>query len=330
MKMRTIMADSISQAMEIVRTQLGEDAIIVATEPTGDGDGVRVTAASEAADGDNEIRTMLFEEDPSLMLGALRDAMDYHGVPIGIAERILSTAFHMDAINPGIVLAATLDALYRFDPLPETTSKKPFLLIGPPGCGKTMTVAKLAARAKLKGRDVAVMSADTVRAGGMEQLAAFTGILEIELKRVRGAEKLADYASTAHSRDIVLVDTPGVNPFNVHDLAMLTELVQAAPCEPVLVMAAGGDAIEAAEIAEAFSALAPVRLVATRLDMTRRLGAVIAAAHAGRLRFADVAISPHVASGLAPLNPISLARLLMPEPEAHKHITEHAIAEARP
>lgn len=89
-------------------------------------------------------------------------------------------------------------------------------------------------------------------------------------------------------------------------------LLRAIDGEIVFVAAAGGDPIEAAEIAEAYATMGARRMVSTRIDIARRLGAVLAAADAGRLTFAEVGISGAVAEGLAPLNPISLARLLLP------------------
>ena len=48
--------------------------------------------------------------------------------------------------------------------------------------------------------------------------------------------------------------------------------------------------------------------------MTRRFGGLLAAAAAGQMAFADVGISPFVADGLAAINPVSLARLLLRRP----------------
>ena len=80
----------------------------------------------------------------------------------------------------------------------------------------------------------------------------------------------------------------------------------------MLVLAAGGDALEAADIAREFSRIGATRLVVTRLDMTRRLGSILAAADAGKLSLSDVSINPDVAEGINPINPVSLARLIMP------------------
>ncbi len=80
--------------------------------------------------------------------------------------------------------------------------------------------------------------------------------------------------------------------------------------------------MESADIAASFAAIGAGRLVGTRLDMARRLGSNLAAADAARLRFSDVSITPQVADGLRHINPLSLARLIMPH-TAQSHRTSH-------
>ena len=152
-----------------------------------------------------------------------------------------------------------------------------------------------------------------MRAGAVEQIAAFTRILEIELMRARGPEALKDALDELSGAcDLIYIDSPGLNPFHQPDMEYLTGLVNAWDIEPILVLAAGGDPSEAAEIAEAFSVVGATRLLATRLDLTRRLGGILAAAEAGDLMLCDVSVNPHVADGLYPINPDSLAQLLLP------------------
>jgi flagellar biosynthesis protein FlhF len=56
-------------------------------------------------------------------------------------------------------------------------------------------------------------------------------------------------------------------------------------------------------------------MIATQLDSTRRLGAILTAAQGGNLAFSLVSISPSIAQGLTALNPMSLARVLLRDPE---------------
>lgn len=81
--------------------------------------------------------------------------------------------------------------------------------IGPSGAGKTTTLAKLAARAKLDhSRSVGIVSLDTYRVGAVEQWQRYSQLLGIPFAVARGAN---DFASTVASctSDLLLVDTSG-------------------------------------------------------------------------------------------------------------------------
>lgn len=311
MRLKTYSAATVAEAIGLVRAELGEDAIIVSTQRAGQGVGARVTAALEGPDDDELTAARC---DAADAVDELRQALVFHGTPKGLLERLVANAPPMDNADPILIAAAALDACFSFAPLPERGQGKPLMLIGPPGVGKTVTVAKLAARAVLAGRKLEVVTADTQRAGAIEQLAAFTRILRIDLQTADTPEALARLVERRNATTPLLIDTAGANPFSASEVEHLGTLVGAAKAEPVLVLAAGGDAAEAAEIAASFRPVGPTRLLVTRLDIARRLGGILAAADAGRLRFCDVSVTPHVAEGLSPVNPVSMARLVMPHP----------------
>lgn len=316
MRLKSYSAVTMSEAMAMVRAELGDDAIIVSTQRASGGQGVRITAALEEHVSDQEIAEVLSGSPLSPVNETIRDCLVYHGVPPRLCERMLAAARSIDTTDATMATAGAMDELFTFAPLPSRKSPTPVMLVGPPGSGKTITVAKLAARARLAGRTVTVITADSVRAGAMEQLSAFTSILGVELKKARGASSLeAMAAEAAQTSDLVYIDTPGLNPFSSEDIGYLNTLTHAVSVEAVLVLAAGGDPMEATEVAEIFAQAGATRLLATRLDMTRRLGAVLAAADAGQFMFSDVSINPHVANGLCSITPVTMARLLVPPTE---------------
>ncbi|HSK41295.1 MAG TPA: GTPase, partial [Arenibaculum sp.] len=249
----------------------------------------------------------------------IADALRRHGTPHDLADGIVCAASAFDTGDALLALSAGLDSLFDFAPLPEAGAVKPIMLVGPPGVGKTLTVAKLAARATLQGRPVGVITTDTVRAGGIDQLQAFTRLLKLKLLAVEDTLALADALFVQKGVEQVLIDSAGRNPFDADDMDDLAELIDAADVEPVLVLAGGGDAVETAEIAQCFREAGARRLLVTRLDMTRRLGGLLAVAHASGLAFSDVSTTPKVAEGLTSLNPVSLARLLLPSSEPARH-----------
>ena len=63
------------------------------------------------------------------------------------------------------------------------------------------------------------------------------------------------------------------------------------------------------------TAMTILGLVPTRVDMAHRLGSLVSAADAAQLAFAELGVSASVADGLKKLSPVSLARLLLPQPQ---------------
>ncbi len=218
------------------------------------------------------------------------------------------------ALAAGPVEAALAAAL-RFAGLPLAAGAPPLLLIGPPGAGKTLTVARLATRLVLAGTTPQVITADGQRAGAVEQLAAFTRLLGLDLVAAGSPAGLARALARGQTRGgagPVLIDTPGLDPFDPDQRALLAALSAAAGGTAALVLPAGLDPAEAADQAGAYAEAGARLLVATRLDLARRLGGVLAAA-ARDLALAEAGIGPGAADGLVPLTPALLAaRLRLP------------------
>jgi len=334
MRLRRFTARTAADAMALVRRELGPDAVIISTE-TADNGATTVTAALENDDDGDLARDFAVaagggpSEDtlPFDAAELIAEALTAHGTPPRLAEKILMASLELiDAANPLPALAGALDAVFGFQPLDSRSrlgggdgGGRPLMLVGPPGAGKTIAVAKLAARAVLERRRVRVLSTDTVRAGGIEQLEAFTRLMALPLHRIDGEAQLAAALAEAAARSAgpgdpaALIDTAGINPYNASDRDELAAFIAAADAEPVLVLPAGGDLYDSVELAEAFADLGCRRMIVTRVDMVRRLGSVLAVAEAARLGFSDIGISANVADGLIPLNPVALARLLMPD-----------------
>lgn len=321
MRLKSFHAKTMSEAMKLVRQTLGDDAIIVATREE-EGGGVRVTAAVEEEDQFTAAQARFAKAakpaEPEVDVGeVVAETLHRHGVPTMLADQLVDLAAGVDTSDPVLALGSALDTTFTFHPFEEKRAAGPrvIVLVGPPGAGKTLAVAKLAARAVLTQRSVGVISTDTVRAGGLDQLTAFTRILKIKLASVEDPESLAGAIDVHGKADVVLVDTAGRNPFDPADISDLKSFLDGCKAEPVLVLPAGLDAFEAMDIAGVFKGLGVRRVMATRLDATRRYGSLLVTLHRARLSFCDGCHSPKVAEGLSPLKPVTLARMMMPEQE---------------
>jgi flagellar biosynthesis protein FlhF len=88
-----------------------------------------------------------------------------------------------------------------------------FALMGPTGAGKTTTTAKLAARFVVRhGADkLALLTTDSYRIGGHEQLRIFGKILGVTVHAVRDAADLRLALSELRNKHTVLIDTVGMS-----------------------------------------------------------------------------------------------------------------------
>ena len=104
------------------------------------------------------------------------------------------------------------------------------LMLGPNGAGKTTSIAKLTQYFQKKGKKVVLASADTFRAGSIEQLAAHAEKLGVRMvKHQYGADPAAVAfdavnAAKGDGADIVLIDTAGRQDTNKNLLEELKKI----------------------------------------------------------------------------------------------------------
>ena len=322
MRLKSFTAETMKEAMDMVRESLGDDAIIVSSQEEK-GHGVRIMAALEQNDdpgfevGDSGDDAWLqYDEetdDEDLVAEEITDVLLKHGVPADIIDLIVSTAIGMGLETPRIALMAAFEHLYQFEEIPETAANKPLMAVGAPGAGKTLIIAKLATRAVVNDMNIAVVTADTKRAGGVQQIEAFTKLLGVPLEKVRKAEELKKYLDENKGKfDQILIDMPGINPFDKDDMRFLSRFTGMVDVQPFLITQAGMDADETAEMAKAFAMLGVERMVPTRLDLARRLGGLLASAQEAGMCFADASHTESVADGLQEMSAEILTDYFMP------------------
>jgi flagellar biosynthesis protein FlhF len=313
MQLRTFTARTAQEAMAEAREALGDDAVMLSTETTPDGC-TTITAAAEAGG----------EPMPPPVAGTLPDGTELdcaeavlevisgHGMPPRLVDRIYAAAVAAGTDEPLAALAAGFAACIDFAPIGDAAPAKPLMLVGPPGAGKTLTAAKLAARAVLARRPVRMLTTDMMRAGAVEQLAAFARVLDIPLETIGSERQLTLALAGLPPGTAAIVDTAGINPYNPSDRDELAGLIAAAAAEPLFVVPAGGDLFDMVDTGDVFFDLGCRRFVATRLDIVRRIGSIVAVAAGSGLAPSEGGVGASVAEGLIPLGPRALASLFLP------------------
>lgn len=313
MRLKTFTAESLPEAMARVRERLGDDAVILSTQPDPESGGVRVTAAME----EDPTASGVFSGDDGLdAFNAVSGALEYHRVPVGLSDRLLNAAAQVEAENATMALAGALDAELMFGSPPQGPTKRPLLLMGPPGAGKTSTAAKLAAQVRVRGHDATLITLDVGKAGSLAQVSAFAEALGAQLREAHDAESLQAVVESTPGKQLVVIDAIGAGPFDQDAMREIRQWLAVADAEGVLVLPAGGDAVESAEVALAYQETGVQSLITTKLDTTRRLGGVLAPAHTARLTLMGVGVAATIGGGLRVVNPVQLSRLILPEEQA--------------
>lgn len=311
MRLYTFKAANLRQAMALVRRELGEDANIVSTQTIKATGEVSIVAARHEDVQDPRLGRVALAPDQRTE-HVLANLL-LHGVPMPLADRLAQAAAGMASQTPLAALAGALAIDFAFRPIDVTAEGQRLLLVGPPGSGKTLALVKLAARALMAKRPVQILTSDLKRAGAVEQLSAFARVMGQEVFITETAEEMAQFVARTPKRTLVLVDSPGVNHRSRTEMDGLIDFVNAAPMEPILVMAAGMDSLEAAETAVAFGAAGAVRLLVTRTDAALRLGGILAAMEAAGLALAGTSGSSDPVDGFFPVAAPDLSDLLFGE-----------------
>jgi flagellar biosynthesis protein FlhF len=150
-------------------------------------------------------------------------------------------------------------------------------LVGPTGVGKTTTIAKLAAYAKLELKQkVALLTLDTFRMAAVDQLQQYAQILQVPIHVALTVEDLRSALRFYQDRTLVLIDTPGHNPKDGEVLGQMRRFLDELPdVETHLVLSATTKPRDLADIAQRFETLKPTRLIFTKLDETSTYGPIL-------------------------------------------------------
>ena len=215
-----------------------------------------------------------------------------------------------ERLVPGTRLDAALAGTLGAAPAAATPGVR--LFFGPPGDGKTTTIAKLAAQARRAGRRVLLVGADTYRIGAATELERYGQALGAEVRRAKDPVELG-HALRDHGRaDLVLIDTAGAGPAQQTELAELKALADAAGADAgrTLVVSAATGALAAANTWRAFAALAPDACVLTKAD-TAPGGPIVAQLWRERVPVSHVAAGRRIPDDLEAATPQRLARCLL-------------------
>ncbi len=342
MKLRTFIAGDMREALTQVRAELGADAVIVSSQKAkGGGVMVRAAAEEQAGEAESEEAVAAFAEKPLAMnanfeasyrdglmrrlrgqapvpqtptpnfnRAELLQLLRAHRAPDTLAHALAEAAEKSALSDMTLALASALDKRMKCAPI-DIESARAILLAGLNGAGKSAVAAKIAAHARLSGRGVKLVATDIHGAGAIARLETFAGHIDVPFAVCENAQDLAGLIGECTKENILaIIDTAGFDPRNAKARNAFAALARIENVEAIGVVPAICDAQEAADIVQSLVSLGAERIVVTGLDMSRKLGALVAASTQSAA-LAHVTRSAFVAGGLETLTPLSLARALI-------------------
>src|SRR5690606_31809930 len=150
-------------------------------------------------------------------------------------------------------------------------------LVGPTGAGKTTTIANLAARfvAAHGPRDIALVTTDTARIGGREQLHGYGRQLAIAVHEADCGDALIHPPRPQQDYRRALDDPAGPGRRHRALASQLNWLRAARNVSPLLVLPANQPYSELDEVVRRLGPARPQGVVLTKVDETGRLGSAL-------------------------------------------------------
>lgn len=317
MRIKSFTAPNTAQAMNMIRQELGDEAVIISNDTMADGQ-IYITAAIEddfEFDFNDEQEVEVINRKNKFDDSIIRESLDYHGTIDIVRDRILANVRKLSVehqlFDDRLLLELCFGQMFNYSNILELDNTVK-LFMGTPGSGKSTAIAKTATQAKIKNINTCIISTDNVRAGANNQLEAFAKILQEDFFFCKDERNL--YETTQKAKeiyDLILIDTPGINPFIKEQVAKVANLSEVVKSDAILTLDAGKNTFEAVEIAEVFMDLGAKYILPTRLDLTRRIGSLLSVANCCNLSFCSASVSSSIANGLANIDNKSLAKLIL-------------------
>jgi flagellar biosynthesis protein FlhF len=255
-----------------------------------------------------------------------------HGFSVELATRIVKQAHARLDADPASwtrrklpfdsqsiqrAVRTELEAVISVDSDLSALDDKPrvLALVGPPGCGKTTTLVKLAVRYGLAfSRPVRLLSADTHRVGALEQLRTYAAILGAGFDAVETPRGVQQTIEAHQQAGLILIDTPGYAAGEMDEASELARfLTRASGVETHLVASASMRPADLSRALDRFEIFTPAKLIFTHLDETSFFGAMISESARGEKPISFLAAGQQIPEDIEPATPDRLLNFILEE-----------------
>ncbi|HEX2951323.1 MAG TPA: GTPase [Armatimonadota bacterium] len=342
MELRKFYATNMREAMDLVRQELGEEAVVLDMRTirdgnaAGRGDDERVEVWAHRPDGENkstaEISDGMMPTDD--MTKSLTPADDTS--VMSLKSQITDLKSELESVQNQLELYTGdknwLDTgpfgysgeLTRYiaegiaQKLPfstgiQLTGKQHVVaLVGPTGVGKTTMVAKLAWYFSLQhNHRVGVITTDTIRIGAIDQITTYCKYLNIPVEVVYQAEDLKGTIQRMSQCELILIDTPGGSQRNSEYLGEIENFLTEADADEVhLVVSASMSNLVTREVIQRFGTLHPDQIIFTKLDDTPSPWEIFSLIFGSGMALSYISTSQSISDGLTIASTESIASFL--------------------
>jgi flagellar biosynthesis protein FlhF len=338
MKLKSYFSGTVEAAMELASKELGEDALLVNARPStpetrylgayevvfGLQNGSAPENGHPAPAGDRQLAQEIagMKRELEKMMQSFSARLPAFAAP-AVADPSPALApllrQELDASLAAKVANGTpFEDLFEVDATLGTPGAAcaMVVLVGPPGAGKTTTLAKLAARYGLASRKPAqILSADVCRIGAADQLRTLAGILGIGCEVAETAGALAQMIAEHRSREFIFIDTPGLARAEMEDAADLARLIAELPgADTHLVLPAFMRRADMDRVIGEYSIFQPKKLLFTRIDETAQYGALVSEAARCSLPISFLGTGQQIPDDLEPATKARFSELILGAP----------------
>ncbi|MCK5508366.1 MAG: flagellar biosynthesis protein FlhF [Desulfobacterales bacterium] len=156
----------------------------------------------------------------------------------------------------------------------EPGKQKVIAFIGPTGVGKTTTIAKIAAIQAVKmKKQVALITLDNHRIGGIDQLKIYAKIIGIPIEVASTEKEFKECLKKLKDKDLVLIDTAGISKTSEYKFNELRIFLNKVRCaETCLLLSATTKDDDLIDILAKFKVFPVSSLLITKLDESTSYG----------------------------------------------------------
>jgi len=185
--------------------------------------------------------------------------------------------------------------------------------VGPAGEGKTTTLAKVAARSLFGEKcKVGVITMDTYRIGGAQQLKIYTDIMDVPMEIASEKKEFEEVLHKFSDRDVILIDTPGRGRGDEeYGLKLRKYCTKDIPLEMNLVLSMTSSQESMMDAVRGFGSFDYDNIIFTKLDDSRKFGAMYNIIDSVGKPVSYIANGQHVPRDLQEMDPARLARLIV-------------------